>query len=184
MLGIQREISSDEGITTLEMTQVAYIEQAWEDWKELSGRITKKAPTRPADGLKFTDLDGKLVETDSAEYEAVTKRGYRRVVGTILWPARNAYPIISYAVVQLCRAMEKPSERAWESAMHCLHYLYAIRHEGIRFSSGRECGTVEVNKCFGTLWIKPETAARELHPTQRDGALLKPRGAIVRGRHL
>ena len=135
MLGIQRDISSDEGITTLEMTQVAYIEQAWDDWKELSGRITKKAPTRPADGLKFTDQDGKLIETDSAEYEAVTKRGYRRVVGTILWPARNAYPIISYAVVQLCRAMEKPSERAWESAMHCLHYLYAIRHEGIRFSS-------------------------------------------------
>jgi hypothetical protein len=36
MLGIQRDISSDEEITTLEMTQVAYIEQAWEDWKELS----------------------------------------------------------------------------------------------------------------------------------------------------
>ena len=55
LLGIQRDISSDEGVTKLEMTQVAYIEQAWEDWKELSGRITKKAPTRPADGLKFTD---------------------------------------------------------------------------------------------------------------------------------
>ena len=31
--------------------------------------------------------------------------------------------------------MEKPSEEAWESALHCLHYLYSIRESGITFRS-------------------------------------------------
>ena len=75
----------------------------------------------------------KIVEKE--EYEKVTQRGYRSLVGTILWPARNAYPIISYACTQLCRAMEKPSEEAWESALYCLHYLYSIREAGITFRS-------------------------------------------------
>jgi len=134
MLGIQRDISTDEkGVITLEMSQVAYCEEAWKEWGHFRG--TKKAPPKPADGLRFTDCDGNLIVPDAKEHEAVTKRGYRKLVGTLLWPARNGYPIISYAVVQLCRAMEKPSEKAWESCLHCLHYLYENRHEGIQFKS-------------------------------------------------
>ena len=134
MLGIQRDISTNaDGVVTLEMSQVAYIEDAWKEWGHY--RKTKKAPTKPADGLKFTDNDGKLIVPEAKEHETVTKRGYRKLVGTLLWPARNGYPIISYAVVQLCRAMEKPSEKAWESCLHCLHYLYENRREGILFKS-------------------------------------------------
>ena len=134
MLGIQRDIHTDEqGVRWLEMSQAAYCEDAWKEWGHFRG--TKKAPVKPADGLKFTDNDGNIIVPDAKEYEAVTKRGYRKLVGTLLWPARNAYPIISYAVVQLCRAMEKPSEKAWESCLHCLHYLYENRHEGIQFRS-------------------------------------------------
>ena len=134
MLGIQRDIHTDEqGVRWLEMSQAAYCEDAWKEWGHFRG--TKQAPSKPADGLKFTDSDGNLIVPDAKEYEAVTKRGYRKLVGTLLWPARNAYPLISYAVVQLCRAMEKPSEKAWESCLHCLHYLYENRHEGIQFRS-------------------------------------------------
>ena len=57
------------------------------------------------------------------------------MVGGLLWPARNCYPQISYAVSQLARCMEKPSKRAWESAMHTLHYLYGIREQGIGYRS-------------------------------------------------
>ena len=31
--------------------------------------------------------------------------------------------------------MEKPPEKAWESCLHCLHYLYENRREGIMFKS-------------------------------------------------
>ena len=31
--------------------------------------------------------------------------------------------------------MKKPSEKAWESCLHCLHYLYENRREGIMFKS-------------------------------------------------
>ena len=134
MLGIQRDFSTDEkGVVTLEMSQVVYCDETWKEWGHFRG--TKKAPPKPADGLKFTDCDGNSILPDAKEHEAVTKRGYRKLVDTLLWPARNSYPVISYAVVQLCRAMEKPSEKAWESWLYCLHYLYENRHEGIQFKS-------------------------------------------------
>ena len=47
-------------------------------------RGTKKAPVKPADGLKFTNNDGNIIVPDAKEYEAVTKRGYRKLVGTLL----------------------------------------------------------------------------------------------------
>jgi len=134
MLGIQRDMSvSEDGVATLQMTQVNFIEEAWDEWKQ--HRSGRGPPERPADGLKFTDEKGQLIIVEEEEYKRVTAQGYRSLVGTILWPARNAYPMISYAVTQLCRAMEKPSDKAWASAMHCLHYLYSIRHEGIRYRS-------------------------------------------------
>jgi hypothetical protein len=134
MLGVQREITvNSDGVIMNKLTQVAFIEDAWEEWGHF--RKGKSAPKRPADGLKFTDDNGALKIVEKEEYEKVTQRGYRSLVGTILWPARNAYPIISYACTQLCRAMEKPSEEAWESALYCLHYLYSIREAGITFRS-------------------------------------------------
>eukprot|EP01043_Picozoa_sp_COSAG02_P005823 COSAG02_NODE_160_length_32694_cov_18.496947_17_plen_145_part_00 len=43
--------------------------------------------------------------------------------------------MIQWTCVQLCRCMDKPSEAAWNSALHCLHYLYSIRDSGVRFRS-------------------------------------------------
>ena len=45
---------------------------------------TKKAPVKPADGLKFTDNDGNLIVPDAKEHGAVTKRGYRKLVSQTL----------------------------------------------------------------------------------------------------
>jgi hypothetical protein len=131
MLGLHRDSYTTDGTSVLELSQVSYIEDAWDEWK--SHRGEKTAPKTPADGLKFTDADGRLMVPEADEAEEVLKMGYRKIVGTLLWPARNAYPAIQYAVVQLCRAMEKPSHRAFKSAMHCLHWLHEHRHEGIRF---------------------------------------------------
>jgi hypothetical protein len=53
MLGIQRDIHTDEqGVRWLQMSQTAYCEDAWKEWGHFRG--TKQAPSKPADGLKFT----------------------------------------------------------------------------------------------------------------------------------
>jgi hypothetical protein len=69
-------------------------------------------------GISKDDLDAaealNLIITDESEYGPVKDRGYRKLIGCMLWPTRNAYPMISYAISQLCRCMEKPSEKAWE----------------------------------------------------------------------
>jgi hypothetical protein len=96
MLGVQREITvNSDGVIMNKLTQVAFIEDAWEEWGHF--RKGKSVPKRPADGLKFADDNGALKIVEKEEYEKVTQRGYRSLVGTILWPTRNAYPIISYA---------------------------------------------------------------------------------------
>jgi hypothetical protein len=133
MLGVTRVMSEDEGVVVSRHNQVAYVEEVWNQFKE--HRAGRAVPNRPADDMAFTDHDGRLIITDESEYGPVKDRGYRKLIGCLLWPARNAYPMISFAVSQLCRCMEKPSEKAWESAMHTLHYLYATREEGIGYRS-------------------------------------------------
>ena len=59
MLGVQREITvNSDGVIMNKLTQVAFIEDAWEEWGHF--RKGKSAPKRPADGLKFTDDNGAL----------------------------------------------------------------------------------------------------------------------------
>ena len=96
MLGVPREHSVDsDGNRLSKMSQVAFIEDAWREWGEY--RKGKSAPKRPADGLKFTDDNGNIIVVEPEEYEANIDKGYRSLVGTVLWPARNAYPVITYA---------------------------------------------------------------------------------------
>jgi len=133
MLGVTRQMREENGIVISRHTQVAYIEEVWEKFKHFRGG--QKAPKTPADDLKFTDENGRLIVVKEDEYEQVKARGYRQLIGCLLWPARNAYPMISFAVTQLCRCMEKPSERAWESALYTLHYLYETREIGIGYRS-------------------------------------------------
>ena len=133
MLGVNREMSEADGVVISRHTQKAYIEEVWDQFKEY--RAGRGAPDRPANDMKFTDEMGNLITTDESEYGPVKDRGYRKLIGCMLWPARNAYPMISYAISQLCRCMEKPSEQAWESAMHTLHYLFETRETGIGYRS-------------------------------------------------
>ena len=134
MLGVNRDRWIENGISQNRLSQVAYIEEAWEDYGKY--RKGKRAPMKPSDDMSWLEaVHGVVKEVEESEYERVKKRGYRSIVGTLLWPARNCYPVISWTCTQLCRCMEKPSEAAWESAVYCLHYLYSIKDEGITFRS-------------------------------------------------
>ena len=56
--------------------------------------------------------------TSKEEYREVSDRGYRKVIGTMLWPARNCYPVISYALSQLSRSLEKQ-----HGSLQCTHCI-------------------------------------------------------------
>ena len=60
---------------------------------------------------------------------------YRKLVGELLWPMRNMSPAIAAAMSILSKCVHHPSMGAWLAALHCMHFLYEHRHEGITFRS-------------------------------------------------
>jgi hypothetical protein len=48
------------------------------------------------------------------------------IVGTLLWLGRNCYPEISQGLSQLCAVMSKPTEEAFDAAMHMVKYVQVI----------------------------------------------------------
>ena len=90
----------------------------------------KKAPQSRIDKHSRKEL---LI--DPVESRQVLDKGFRELVGGLLWPARNAYPAASFACSVLSRYMQTPTEEAFDAGIHTLHYLVEHRHEGIIFSS-------------------------------------------------
>eukprot|EP01048_Picozoa_sp_COSAG05_P019010 COSAG05_NODE_2891_length_2535_cov_3.156814_1_plen_137_part_10 len=107
MLGVQREWTTDGSAAVAKHEQIAYIEDAWNKFFAERFKLSKYCPRRPADDITFVDSHGELLEVSEDEADRVIKRGYRELVGTLLWPARNCYPRITYAVTQLCRRMDR-----------------------------------------------------------------------------
>eukprot|EP01043_Picozoa_sp_COSAG02_P018580 COSAG02_NODE_871_length_16337_cov_7.124276_7_plen_165_part_00 len=96
MLGVNRERWTENGIMFNRLAQAAYIEEAWEDYGKY--RKGKRTPTKPNDVMSWLEATHGAVKVDEDEYERVKQRGYRSIVGTLLWPARNCYPYIQLSV--------------------------------------------------------------------------------------
>ena len=86
------------------------------------------------------DNDGRVVGVLKAESDAVHKKGFREVCGSLLWPTRNTTPMTMYAASMLSKCMSTPPESAWNAAMHTMHYMYTNRNRGITYS---ETGNLE-----------------------------------------
>ena len=76
----------------------------------------------------------KSSEVDDDEIKRNIKRGYQKLIGSLLWVVRHCSPICSYGCSQLCKLMATPSDEAWAGALHMLGYLYSNKERGIRFS--------------------------------------------------
>ena len=73
-------MKTDGKVQSIKMSQAAFIDEAWDEWGHY--RASRSAPTRPADGLKFTDDKGNIIVTEPEEYEANIEKGYRSLVGS------------------------------------------------------------------------------------------------------
>jgi len=70
------------------------------------------------------------------EAAVVTARGYRGLVGSLLWLARCTMPDILVAVSMMAKVMCMPTEKAWELGIYCVEYCRGQRSRGIRFKRG------------------------------------------------
>ena len=137
MLGNMRDVSVIDGVTRLTISQPSYIEDMWNKFKVHRGNA--KAPKEPFpynfDISRIDKHSRQELPIDPVESRKVLEKGFRELVGGLLWPARNAYPAISFACSMLSRYMQTPTEDVFSAGIHTLHWLYEHRHEGIVFSS-------------------------------------------------
>jgi hypothetical protein len=138
MLGASRTLNeTEDGHREMVLNQVAYIEDMWSRFSH--HRKGKRAPSTPMPG-KGDDcppaLDEELRPVGVTDEEAreVHELGYRKLIGELLWPARNTSPTVAAGVSMLSKCLHRPSMGAWRSALHLLHFLYANRETGIRFN--------------------------------------------------
>ena len=136
MLGVTRTVKTDdEGKRYVEIKQKGFIENMYAKWKhQIVEKNPAKEPFPPKSFLSFHDKEGERVDTSDEECKTVLQLGYQKVVGELLWAARNCYPECSAGVVQLCSVMSRPTHEAWHAAMYMVSYLNTQADRGIRFA--------------------------------------------------
>ena len=136
-LGVERTIVEDEetGVTYVELTQRACVEELYNEFKDELPEKHQETPMPPDCFLSTHFADGAKKETSQETVAFYEKRGYKHVIGTLLWLSRNCYPELSYGLHLLCRVMAMPDKEAWNAAMHMVSYCRGQMHRGIRFRS-------------------------------------------------
>ena len=130
VLGVQRILSPERDTVTLTMS--AYIDTMTEMFSEHLPKPGSKPKQTPFPETVFLSKDDKSVTDDEAK--RVLQRGYQRVIGCLLWVARNVFCMCLTGVSMLCRVMSRPSELAWSAAIHMMAWLRENKEIGIRFS--------------------------------------------------
>ena len=136
-LGVERTLVKDEetGVTYIELTQRACVEELYNEFKDELPEKHQETPVPPDCFLCTHHADGAKKETSQETIAHYEKRGYKHVIGTLLWLSRNCYPEISQGLHLLCRVMAMPDKEAWDAAMHMVSYCRGQMDRGIRFRS-------------------------------------------------
>ena len=133
ILGIKRALTEDP-ITKevkIEMTMQAFIEGMVESF---ATHLDDKKVSTPFPEKTFISKDkSKITDEEAKKYLDL---GWQRLVGCLLWCARNVFVERSLGVSFLCRLMSRPSEQAWDAALHMLKWLRQNKDKGICFKSG------------------------------------------------
>ena len=107
-------------------------------YKEFESEMPKKTATTPMPEKTFLSMftpEGDRREQSDEITAEIKGKGCMHIVGTLLWLSRNCYPEISQGLSQLCSVMSKPSQEAYDAALHMISYVYGQRDRGIQFNS-------------------------------------------------
>ena len=125
----------ETGIVYHELTQSGCISDLYEEFKD---QVPKKPVSTPMPAGTFLSMynpDGDKREQPEDVTAAIKSKGYMHIVGTLLWLGRNCYPEISQGLSQLCSVMSKPTQEAYDAALHMVKYVHSQKHRGIQFNS-------------------------------------------------
>jgi hypothetical protein len=134
MLGIERTMSPNG--ESMELTQTGFVDAMYAEYGGFGPGKTRSTPLRA--GTYISRVPKESVNAEQlAQMEAVgrqvTTRGYRGLVGSLLWLARCTMPELLACVSMLSKVMCRPTEEAWEAGIYCVEYCRGQRHRGIKF---------------------------------------------------
>jgi hypothetical protein len=142
LLGIQRKRSTDaNGVDILDCVQPDYIETLYKTYED-DPDMPQHRLTEPATPHLHLDLGGDSIKGKQfmppsvQEVSSVLDKGYRSVVGSLLWMGGRTGPDLCGLITMLCKVMARPSILAWKAAMQCLAFCYQNKMTlGIRYRS-------------------------------------------------
>jgi hypothetical protein len=136
MLGIdQKEWTDDDGTRFLEINMERFIDDASAEYKHL---FRKKPVEIPFPERKFFSLcneDGTIRDPAGDEANRNHARGYRSLVGVLLWIGRNCKLHCATGLHHLSKVMSAPTDDAFDCAIWMLQYCYETKQHGIRYKS-------------------------------------------------
>ena len=138
VLGVRRvEGTTGNGTRYLHLHQAFKCDELWDTYGEECPRRSPPRYPFPYSKEKHPEItnDGKHVGGSEEEARRIHAKGYRQVIGSILWLARNAAPIVSYGASILSKCMQAPDQQAWDAAMHVVQYLKNHGKQGITYHS-------------------------------------------------
>ena len=125
MLGIGIDFDQQGG--TLRLSQRTYVESMLEQFNMVNCKPVRSpaavdrltAPTEPA---------------TPEETEAMRKIPYRNLVGALMYAMVATRPDITFAVIQIARFNDRPTNDHWTAAKRVLRYLKGTKDYGITFT--------------------------------------------------
>ena len=136
MLGIERNISydpEDKDNMICEMKMTAFIEGMADVFSQYIQKKDKHTPVKE-DMFIHKPIKGDNLEAETRAQELI-EQGFQKLLGSLLWAARGVYPECLLGTSMLGRVMAKPTDDAWDNAVHMLNYMHQNRNRGIVFST-------------------------------------------------
>jgi hypothetical protein len=98
-------------------------------------RMTEKYNQMHAKPVNNPTVEGHFLAKSDKDDQRMKNRPYRSLVGSLLYVATGTRPDISFAVCQLSRSLEHPTEEHWNAAIRVLRYLKSTATTGICYRS-------------------------------------------------
>ena len=129
LLGVKRKLThGDEGMV-VELSMGSYIDAMETAFSEC---VLKKACPTPLPDKLFLH---KTTAADKGEAQQVLNKGYRQLLGRLLWLARMTMHELLFGVSMCGKFMSAPTNESWKALCHMLTYAVQHRNQVLRFSS-------------------------------------------------
>nr|CCA19616.1 putative polyprotein [Albugo laibachii Nc14] len=137
ILGI--EVEYKQALQQLKISQGACIQRMVEKFNQVNAK-----------SVFNLNVPGLFLKKSKERDLRMKSRPYRSLVGSLLYVATGTRPDIAFAVCQLSRHLEQPSEQHWNAAIRVLRYLKSTATKGICYEA--KPGNIEISAYSDADW--------------------------------